>query len=444
MNTDRFTFPDGKSLYYWQMFELVQQYVSAENPQAAQKLDELPSVVERYLINRRVETSRPLPEIAADFAEDMGGVSSVLAKYLNHLDEYPTLEEINVNSWNSIVLRYNDRPDEWLEETFLSTRHAFNILARLVSKSRTGVLNETTPGAVSYIVEGVRNTVLSTPIVPKDAGIYASIRIVRPQSVSGEILLDGGELSADMLDLLVLFMVNRVNMVFSGKPRAGKTALLNYLLSIVAKSRDIRIGTIEEGSRELTLRRFDANGRPTNQVLTLLTRPSDKPESNYNPNRLLEYCLRYDLDFLVPQEMRSEEAYSAQETARTGMAVHTTIHCAHAQAAYPRIVTLCQQRSHELASTLLGYAVEAFPVSVNLQRMTDGKRRCMEILEAESVQNGIVKSRPLFRFAVKDNVQDKNGVRVIGQFEQTGRLSEQLQETLLGNGAPLSALRKFI
>ena len=49
-------------------------------------------------------------------------------------------------------------------------------------------------------------------------------------------------------------MLYGANMVFSGKPRAGKTALLNYLLSIAAKQPDVRIGTIEEGSRELTLR----------------------------------------------------------------------------------------------------------------------------------------------------------------------------------------------
>ncbi|MFT9057407.1 MAG: ATPase, T2SS/T4P/T4SS family [Ethanoligenens sp.] len=444
MISDHFTFQDGDSVPYRQMFEIVQRYVSAETPEAVNKPEQLPGVIERYLINRRAETNRPLPAVCADLAEDMGGVSAVLAKYLNHLPDYPTLEEINVNGWNSIVLKYTDRPDEWLEETFLSPRHARSIMEHMISRSRTGVLNENTPGAVSYIVEGVRNTVLTTPIVPKDVGVYASIRIVRPQSVSGERLLSGDELSPDMLELLVLFMLYGANMVFSGKPRAGKTALLNYLLSIAAKKHDVRIGTIEEGSRELTLRRFDGSGRPVNQVLSLLTRPSEKPESNFNPNRLLEYCLRYDLDYLIPQEMRSEEAYSAQETARTGMAVHTTIHCAHAKAAYPRIVTLCQQRSNELASTLLGYAVEAFPVSVHLKYMADEKRRCMEILEAEGTRGGIVKTRPLFRFAVKDNVRPETGVRVVGQFEQTGRLSGQLQETLLRNGAALSSLQKFI
>lgn len=60
----------------------------------------------------------------------------------------------------------------------------------------------------------------------------------------------------------------------------------------------------------------------------------------------------------------------------------------------------------------------------------------MEILEAEGVQGGTVKTRPLFWFAVKDNVKTEIGVRVVGQFEQMGRLSGQLQEKLLGNGTP--------
>ena len=444
MISDSFIFPDGHTLTYPQIFETVQRYVSTERPEAAHSVADLPDVVHRYLINLRVEANRSLTDVAVDMAQDMAGVSAVLSRYLDHLEDYSDLEEINVNAWNSIVLKFTDGPDEWLEETFLSPRHAFNILSRLISKSKTGLLNEATPGAISYIVDGVRNTVLCSPIVPQDAGVYGSIRIIRPQSISGEKLLEEEELSPDMLELLELFVLYGVNAVFSGKPRAGKTALLNYLLSVAAKQKDARIGTIEEGSRELTLRRFDEQGRPTNQVLSLLTRPSDRPEQNFNPNRLLEYCLRYDLDYLVPQEMRSEEAYAAQETARTGMAVYTTIHCAHARAAYPRIVTLCQQKSHELAETLLGYAVEAFPISVHLKKMRDGKRRCMEIVEVEGIEYGKVKSRVLYRFAVKDNIQTGGRLKVVGQFEQVNPVSEQLRETLLENGAPLSAIKKFI
>lgn len=444
MKNDRFTFPDGRVLTYPKLFEIVQKYISAERPEAAHSLTDLPDVVHRVLINRRVEANRPFSEVAADMAQDMAGVSAVLSRYLDHLEDYPTLEEVNVNSWNSIVLKYTDGPDEWLEETFLSPRHAFNILNRMVSKSRTGLLNEATPGAVSYIVDGVRNTALCSPVAPRDTGVYASIRIVRPQSVSGEKLLEQGELSRDMLELLELFVRYGVNAVFSGKPRSGKTALLNYLLSVAAERRDIRIGTVEEGSRELTLRRFSKDGRPTNQVLSFLTRPSDKPEQNFDSEKLLEFSLRYDLDYLIPQEMRSAEAYAAQETARTGMAVYTTIHCARARAAYDRIVTLCQRRSKEPASVLLRYAVVAFPISVHLKIMQDGKRRCMEIVEAEGFEEGGLKSRVLYRFAVKDNIQTEEGIEVVGRFEQIDPISERLRETLLENGASLAQLKKFI
>ena len=97
-----------------------------------------------------------------------------------------------------------------------------------------------------------------------------------------------------------------------------------------------------------------------------------------------------------------------------------------------------------MASTLLEYAAEAFPISVHLKKLKDNTRRCMEIMEAEGVENSAVKSRLLYRFAVEDNVQTEGGIKVIGHFEQAGGLSEALRETLLENGAPMGILKKFI
>lgn len=444
MNHLQFTYPDGKTITYPELFEIVQQYVSTRHSDVGEKLDQQPKVISRFLINQRLTIPIDLIQLSNRLAQDMGG-TSFLSKYLDHLEDYPTLEEINVNAWNSVVLKYTDRPDEWLEETFISPRHAFTTFQRMVSRSHSDPISQTVPGSVSYIIDGVRNTVLCDPVVPKDVGVCASIRVVRPQSISNAGLINGDEMTSDMLELLVLFMKYKANIIFSGKPRAGKTALLNYLLSIVAQDPNIRIGTIEEGARELMVRSFDENGRPANQVLSLLTYLSDEPKANFNSNKLLEYCLRYDLDYLVPQEMRSYEAYAAQESARTGMAVYTTIHCNFASAAYPRIVTLCQQKSNELASTLLNYAVEAFPISTHLKLMKDGKRRCMEIVEAEGVENGHVKDRVLYRYQVKDNIQLEDGsYKIIGQFVQENSLSDRLMQSLLDNGAPMAALKKYV
>lgn len=122
----------------------------------------------------------------------------------------------------------------------------------------------------------------------------------------------------------------------------------------------------------------------------------------------------------------------------------TTIHSVYARAAYPRIVTLCQQKFQELTDTLLGYSVEAFPISVHLKKMRDGKRRCMEIVEAIGVESGQVKSRMLYRFSVRDNIRTEDRIKVVGQFEKTSELSDRLRETLLENSAPFAALKKFI
>ncbi|MFT8888970.1 MAG: ATPase, T2SS/T4P/T4SS family [Ethanoligenens sp.] len=443
MITDRFIYPNGLLLTYDQMIRTVQQYVSTERASSAKTPKTLAPVIERYLINQRVETKRALSDIAVDMAEDMSG-TSFLSKYLNHLDDYPTLEEININAWNSIVLRYTDRQDEWLDESFRDPQHALDTINKLLSRSHSKRLTATTPGVVSYIVdlEGVRNTAMCEPVIPRDAGVYASIRIVRPNVVTGENILSEQELAPDMLELLRLFVKYRISTAISGEKGAGKTSILNYLLSLI--DRNYRIGIIEEGGRELSLRRFDKNGRLINQVLSLLTHPSSDPEENYDASRLLELCLRFDLEYLVPQEMRSAEAYGAQEAARTGTAVFSSLHCNNADGTYPRIVTLCQKASRELSSVLLGYAVEAFPIAVYMQKMPDGNRRCLEIVEADGTDGGKLLTHPLFRYLIEDNKENDGNIQTIGHFEQVGHLSDRLRDRMLYRGASKTQLQKFL
>ena len=379
MNTDRFILPDGRELTYVQMSEEAQSYLYQERPEASAAAPAvLQPEVESYLVSRRVETRRPLAEIAEDLAQDLTGPSAALAKYLNHLDAYPALEEININGWNSIWLRNTGLPDVRTEETFLSPSHARDKINMLLSNAGSPLLNPRTPGVVSYITEGVRNTALGEPLVPADAGLYASIRIIRPNVLTGATLLAEREFSPAMLRLLDLCVKYRISCAISGEKGAGKTSVLNYLLAKIPSRR--RVGIIEEGGRELSLRRFDADGRQNNQVLSLLTRSSKVEERNFDAGKLLELCLRFDLEYLVPQEMRDAAAYDALEASRTGTAVYATLHCNDADGTYPRIVSLCEKKSRELSSVLLGYAVEGFPISLHM-RMMGKERRCMEYID---------------------------------------------------------------
>lgn len=442
--TDRFTYPDGTALDYPSMLARIQDFISRERSIAVKSVDTLWPVIAQRLIAQQIATVRPVPEIAVDMAQDMAGIGRILAKYLLHLDAYSTLEEINFNGYDSLWLRFTDRPDLRIDETFISPKELEDLITRLLTNSKSKQMNRSTPGVVSAIpgLKGVRMTVLGAPIVPDGVGAYVSIRIVRPNVVTGEKILASGELSRDMLRFLHMCVKYRESATISGEKGAGKTSLLNYLKSLIPGK--YRIGVIEEGARELSTNILDDTGRSITQVLSMLTRPKTNPDENYDASRLLELCLRFDLEYLIPQEMRDKEAYGAQECARTGTAVYSTLHCNDAKGTYPRIVTLCQKASSERASILMGYAVEAFPISAYMQKMPDGNRRCLEIVEAVGTDEGRAISNPLYRYIVEDNTVDAGGtVHTLGRFEQVGHISDRLRDRMLARGASRAELQTF-
>ena len=92
-----------------------------------------------------------------------------------------------------------------------------------------------------------------------------------------------------------------------------------------------------------------------------ITRESENAKQNIDQDMLLDMALRYHPDIICVGEMRSAEAYAAQEAARTGHGVLTTIHSNSSQATWRRMVTLCK-RKHEMADdTLMDLVTEAFP-----------------------------------------------------------------------------------
>ncbi|ADU27946.1 ATPase, T2SS/T4P/T4SS family [Ethanoligenens harbinense] len=442
-----FFLPDQTEITYQQAYDMAQKYVKEEHAEEfnskKSNVPKLAGIIRRFFVSRGIHTSGDLDQLSHSMAQDMGGLS-FLSKYLEHLDDYPTLEEININAWNSIVLRFSDRPDEWLQEGFSSPVHALGILNKIKSRTGTQQLSPAFPGSIGYVFDSVREASMCAPIIPESAGVYGSIRIVRPAPLSTRLILQSGCMTREMLDFTIMCMKHSVNVLIGGKPRAGKTTILNYLLSILVKDPNIRIGIIEEGSREVVLTTYDENGRPQNQVLSMLTRPSENHDQNYDPNRLLEICLRFGLDVIVVQEMRSGEAYVAVKTANTGMAVYSTIHSNDGESTYYRGVDLMEEGSPQPETVLMRKLVLGFPVVLYFKRMEDGVRRCMEIMEG-FYERGELRCKTLYQFVTDDNVLDANGkIHVKGHFEWKNDLSERTQRILRNNGVSAAELQQYI
>jgi pilus assembly protein CpaF len=131
--------------------------------------------------------------------------------------------------------------------------------------------------------------------------------------------------------------------------------------------------------------------------------------------------------------MRGAEAMVAQEAARTGHAVVTSLHANSARRAYSRILSMCQMSNTSISTAvLMGFVVEAFPVMVFKRQFPDGTRRVMEIVEATGIQNGAVQANTLYRFEAETC-----------EYVWEYGVSDELAEILRSNGADKAAIARF-
>ncbi len=354
---------------------------------------------------------------------DMAGFG-FLDKYISD----PDIEEIDGNSWRDIeiVTRYG-----WhkASEHFLSPQHAEDTLRKMV---RLGglVLDGTNPIVDSYITQGIRISAMIPPITDRRSGAVFSIRRQRMAKITKQQLVEWQTATPEMLDFLSLCINYGVSIGLAGKTGSGKTTDIAYLLGAADKNK--RIYTIEE-TRELDLFSTDDQGNAQNRVIHTCIRPSDLPNADVDMNDLLRKAMRFSPDIIAVAEMRGAEAMTAQEAARTGHVVVTSLHANSARKAYGRILSMCQMSGTNISTNILmGFVAEAFPVMVFKRQFPDGTRRIMEIVEATGVRDGVVQARTLFRFEAE-----------MGKFMRVGGISEGLADTLLENGANAAAVAKL-
>jgi Flp pilus assembly CpaF family ATPase len=148
-------------------------------------------------------------------------------------------------------------------------------------------------------------------------------------------------------------------------------------------------------------------------------------------------------DYICVAEMKSEEAFFAQESARTGHGVTTTIHASSCIATYYRMVTLCKQRYDMDERTLYNLVTEAFPIVAFSKKLEDNSRHIMEITECEIKEDGSRAIRTLYKFNVMDNAFVDGKLKIIGEYEKVNDISSSLEKRLLENGMPSNLLERF-
>ena len=433
--------PETEGKDFSSVLQEVQEYISGSYSSLISQggedaKEQLQRYIAKYLQDQRIAVAGMTQTELADV------IYSEMAEY-GFLTSYiygDGIEEININSWRDIEVQYSDGRNEKLEEHFDSPEHALAVIRRMLHASGM-VLDNASPLVTGHLTCNTRIAAMKSPVVDEDVGVAASIRIVNRHNLSREDLLRSGTATEEMLDWLSVFLRYGISICVAGATSSGKTTAAGWLLTTIPDSK--RIFTIENGSRELELVR-EENGKVVNSVVHTLTRDSENERQRIDQIALVDICLRFNPDILVVGEMRGAEANAAQEAARVGVAVLTTIHSNSCEATYRRMVSLCKRAVDMSDETLLSYVTEAYPIVVFCKQLENKQRRMMEIMECEILPSGERRYNTLFRYVITENHMEDGKFVIEGHHTQVNEISVSLRKRLLENGMPNEELQALL
>lgn len=379
----------------------------------------------------------PIEDLIDRLFDDMAGMG-IITRYMHD----PYVEEININSWYDIEIKYHEGSQR-LKHGFASPQEAIDVVKKMARIGRK-LLDAVTPNVDSFIGGGIRISATIAPLVPADRAVTASIRKQSASKITRRQLLDEGTIDEKALDFLVLCLTHGVSMGIAGSTGSGKTTDQGFLLNeYIRKNKrwNDRIYLIED-SREIQL---DESERPDGRKPSVLYNTTSE-DSGYTMGRLIKSSLRYDMDVLVPVEVRDIAAYEAMQAGNTGHTILTSLHANGARQAYRRLLAMCTPAAPQLSEEqLLGMLIEAWPIMCYKAQLDDGSRRYMEIFEATGVEGKQVVGNMLWSFITDEHKHDANGkvIEVIGHHECSGKISPDLRNRLIQQGVSKAELDKL-
>ncbi|MCQ3943692.1 MAG: CpaF family protein, partial [Alphaproteobacteria bacterium] len=190
---------------------------------------------------------------------------------------------------------------------------------------------------------------------------------------------------------------------------SGKTTMLNALSAFISDKE--RLITIEDAA-ELQLQ------QP--HVARMETRPPNiEGKGEIRQRELVKNALRMRPERIILGECRGEEAFDMLQAMNTGHeGSMATIHANNPREAISRLEQLIGMAGLPMTVTSIrGQISAAIRMIVQLQRLSDGKRRVTSIAEITGMEGDIVQMQEIFKFVRTSTSEDGT---VHGHFQATG------------------------
>jgi pilus assembly protein CpaF len=352
-------------------------------------------VVERLALN-----TQELNEFVSEILDEMTGLGP-----LEPLLKDPSISDILINGHESTFIERGGLLEP-VACRFKDEAHLLRIINKIVSAVGRRV-DESHPLCDARLLDGSRVNVAVRPIGVD--GPLVSIRKFSKKPFNLNKLVDIGALKPPMAELLAAAVKSRITTIISGGTGSGKTTMLNALSAFISEKE--RLITIEDAA-ELQLQ------QP--HVARMETRPPNiEGKGEIRQRELVKNALRMRPERIILGECRGEEAFDMLQAMNTGHeGSMATIHANNPREAISRLEQLVGMAGLPMTiPSIRGQIAAAVRMIVQLQRMSDGKRRVTSVAEITGMEGDIVQMQEIFKY-VRTGTADDGTVE--GHFAATG------------------------
>ncbi|MCI8575376.1 MAG: CpaF family protein [Bacilli bacterium] len=306
---------------------------------------------------------------------------------LTELLEDKNITEIMVNSPKEIYIEIDGQIIKDESISFINDEHIIRTIQRLIGPlGRT--IDSSNPMVDSRLSDGSRINAVIPPLSTK--GPVITIRKFKSEMTNVEDFIRTGSMTPYMATFLDAAVKGKCNIIICGGTGSGKTTLLNILSGFI--SHDERIITIEDAA-ELRLNQT--------HVISLETRVTNyTSDGEVTIRDLVINSLRMRPDRIIVGEVRGKEAFDMLQAMNTGHdGSMTTLHANSPKDALNRLETMVLMSGLEIpVKAIREYIVNAIDLIVNIDRMSDGRRKITSITELTGMSDNERELHEIFAF----------------------------------------------
>ena len=393
-------FLDAKVRLHRRLIEEINLSALEKLPEEEMRQQITQLVTQYIMVERLALNTQELNEFVNEILNEMTGLGP-----LEPLLKDPSINDILINGHECT---YVERGGilEPVACRFKDEAHLLRIINKIVSAVGRRV-DESHPLCDARLLDGSRVNVAVRPIGVD--GPLVSIRKFSKKPFNLNKLVEIGALKSQMAELLAAAVKARVTTIISGGTGSGKTTMLNALSAFISEKE--RLITIEDAA-ELQLQ------QP--HVARMETRPPNiEGKGEIRQRELVKNALRMRPERIILGECRGEEAFDMLQAMNTGHeGSMATIHANNPREAISRLEQMIGMAGLPMTiASIRGQIAAAIRMVVQLQRLSDGKRRVTSIAEITGLEGDIVQMQEIFKFVRTSTSEDGS---VEGHFMATG------------------------